>query len=106
MDLSERTDNFPVADDDVAALEKVFVGLRIVEPADYGPYGVDGGGDGSDHGGAAPVVVVVVGTDSVGVVMEEVIGDRDIIVSRRRRHGEVSGECGGVVVVDSVELKC
>lgn len=101
MDLPERTDDFSVADDDVAALEEVFIGLRIVEAADYRPYGVDGGGDGADDGGAA---LVVVGTHWVGMVMEVVIGDADI--ASRRRHGEVSGECGGVMVVDSVELEC
>lgn len=52
MDFPERAD-VSVSDNDVAALEEVLVGLRVFEAADHGPYGVDGGGDGLDHGGAA-----------------------------------------------------
>lgn len=44
-----------VPNDDVAALDEVFIGLRVIKTADDGPYGRDGGGDALDHGGATLV---------------------------------------------------
>lgn len=64
LDLSESA-HVTIAVDDVAALEEVLVGLRLVESTDHRPDGRDGSVDGMDHGGAALVgpegVVVVVG---------------------------------------------
>ncbi|PON94339.1 hypothetical protein TorRG33x02_098130, partial [Trema orientale] len=51
LDLAEGPD-VAVADDDVAALDEVLVGLGVVEPPDDRPDGGDGGGDLLDHGGA------------------------------------------------------
>lgn len=67
-DFTECTD-VTVAEDDVAAFNKVFVGLGIVETADDGPDGGDGSGDFLDDGGATLVRgdgVCVVASDGVG----------------------------------------
>jgi len=103
-DFPERA-HFAVADDDVAALEEVLVGLGIVEAADDRPDGGDGGGDGLDDGGAA-----LVGGHGVGVVAGDGVGDgeRDapcglgVFVAAGS-----SGGCGGAGGggVDSVEVK-
>lgn len=53
----------------MTALDKVFVCLWVVEPANNGPNGGDGGGDVLDHGGATLVgahLVCVVDGDGVG----------------------------------------
>ena len=52
VDLAEGPD-VAVAEDDVAALDEVLVGLRVVEAPHDGPDGGDRGGDLLDHGGAA-----------------------------------------------------
>jgi hypothetical protein len=54
VDLPETAD-FAVADEEVAALDEVLVCLRVVEAADDGPDGGDGGGDVFHHGGATLV---------------------------------------------------
>lgn len=56
----------------MTAFEKVFVCLRVIEAANDGPYGGDGGGDGLVDGGGA-----LVWSDGVGVVVEEMIWDVD-----------------------------
>nr|GLL26964.1 hypothetical protein VIGAN_04129500 [Ipomoea trifida] len=61
-DLAEGA-HVAVPHDDVAALHEVLVGLRVVEAADHGPNGGDGGGDPLDHGGAA-----LVGSHRMGVI--------------------------------------
>lgn len=66
--LSQGSD-VAVAEDDVAALDEVFVCLRVVEAADDGPHGGDGGGDLLRDGGAA-----LVGADGVVVVASDVVG--------------------------------
>lgn len=65
--------NVAVAVDDMAALDEVLVSLRLVEAADDGPDGGDGGGDVLDDGGAA-----LVGADGVGVVASDVVRDGDV----------------------------
>ncbi|KAK2999375.1 hypothetical protein RJ639_037033 [Escallonia herrerae] len=52
VDFAEGT-HVPVAYKNVAALDKVLVGLRVVEAADHRPDGGDGSGDLLDNGGAA-----------------------------------------------------
>lgn len=69
VDLPEST-NVSVSDNDVAALDEVFVGLRVVEATDEGPDGGDGGRDFLNHGGAA-----LVRANSVGVVAGYMVGD-------------------------------
>lgn len=54
VDLPERSD-VAIADDHVAALYEVLVGLRVVESPDHRPDGGDRGGDFLDHGGAGLV---------------------------------------------------
>lgn len=83
-DLTEGSD-VAVAEDDVAALDEVFVGLGIVEAADDGPDGGDRGGDLLDDGGAA-----LVWGDSVGVVASDGVGDgggwrKDVVVVVKER---------------------
>lgn len=108
VDFAEGAD-VAVADDDVAALEEVLVGLGAVEAADDGPDGGDGGGDGLDDGGAA-----LVGADGVGVVVQDffgyVIGERDCPCCGMGLLFFVGVDgCGcdghGVGVVNSVEVK-
>lgn len=70
-DLTERSDGVRVSVDDVAGLDEVLVGLWVVEAADHGPDGGDGGADVLDHGGAA-----LVGAHGVGV--EEGHGVREV----------------------------
>ena len=54
VNLPEGSD-VAVADDYVAALDEVLVGLRVVKPPDHRPDGGYGGGDFLDHGGAGLV---------------------------------------------------
>lgn len=68
-DLPEGPD-VAVSDDHVAALDEVLVRLRVVEAADDGPHGGDGGEDVLAHGGAA-----LVGAHRVGVVAGHVVRD-------------------------------
>ncbi|KAK6929514.1 hypothetical protein RJ641_005719 [Dillenia turbinata] len=70
VDLSEGT-HVAVSEDDVAALEEVLVGLGVVEPADDGPDGGDGGVYGLHDDGAA-----LVGTHHVVVVTCYAVRDR------------------------------
>ena len=62
-DLAEGADCGAVAEDEVAGLDEVLVGLGVVEAADDGPHGGQRGGDLLDNGGAA-----LVGGNGVGVV--------------------------------------
>ncbi|KAF5453717.1 hypothetical protein F2P56_028600 [Juglans regia] len=68
LDLSDSA-HVTVAVDDVAALEEVLVGLRLVESSDQGPDGRDGSVDGLDHSGAA-----LVGPEGVGMVEGHQVG--------------------------------
>lgn len=52
-----------IADDHVAALDEVFVGLRVIESPDHRPDGRNGGGDFLDHGGTS-----LVGPHRIGMV--------------------------------------
>ena len=63
MHFTESSDVNAVAVNEVAALQKVLVGLRVIEAADDGPHGGDWGVDGLDHDGAA-----LVGPHHVAVV--------------------------------------
>lgn len=75
VDFTEGAD-VAVAEDDVAALDEVLVGLRVVEAADDGPDEGDGGGDLLDDGGAA-----LVGGHGVGVVASHGVGEwRRVVV--------------------------
>ncbi|KAL2500429.1 hypothetical protein Fot_34277 [Forsythia ovata] len=67
VDLTEST-HVTVSDDDVAALEEMLVGLRVVEAADDGPDGGYWGGDFLNHSGAA-----LVRADRVGVIAGYVV---------------------------------
>ena len=69
VDLAESAD-ISIANNDVATLDEVLVGLWIVEAADDGPDGGDRGGDLLDDGGAA-----LIGADDVGVVAWHSVGD-------------------------------
>lgn len=113
MDFPESAD-VAVADDDMAALEEVFVGLGVIEAADDGPDHGDGGGDGLDDGGAA-----LVGAHGVGVVVVGVVRDGDRRVNSPYTglgvfvtidvaaggSGGGGGGGGGVGGVDSVKLQ-
>ncbi|GER26649.1 DNA-directed RNA polymerase subunit omega [Striga asiatica] len=68
-DLAKGT-HVAVAEDHVAALHEVLVGLRIVEPPEDGPDGGHGGGDPLCDGGAA-----LIGADGVVVVAGHVVRD-------------------------------
>lgn len=103
LDLPESA-YVAVPDDDVTALEKVLVGLRVVEAADDGPDGGDGGGDFLNRGGAA-----LVRTDGVSVITGYVVGD---FRGARRPSLELlglfirsggGGGCSGIL--DSLEYK-
>ena len=69
MDLPEGAD-IAVANDDVAALDKVLVRLGVVEAADDRPHGGDRSADLLHDGGAA-----LVGPDDVGVLARHSVGD-------------------------------
>lgn len=74
----------------MTALEKVLVRLRVIEAADDGPDGVDGGGDRLDDGGGA-----LVRTNGVGVMMHKIFRDPD-----RRRYSPYGGRRRLFMVVD------
>lgn len=69
MDLAESPD-VAIPMNDLTALDKVLVGLRIVETADDRPHGRDRGRYFLDDGGAA-----LVGAYSVGVVAHNRVRD-------------------------------
>lgn len=96
VDLTKSA-NVAVADEDVAGLDEVLVGLGVVESADDGPDGGDGSGDLLGDGGAA-----LVGVEEVGVVGGEWEGHGGRGSGPRVVILEVAmGGCGGVV--DSVK---
>lgn len=102
LDLPEGAD-VAVADDDVAALDEVLVGLRVVEAADHRPDRGHRGGDLLDHGGAA-----LVGSHGVGVVPGHRLRQRTpllglLLLLLHGRRGRVGGGGRHVSVgVDSV----
>lgn len=65
--------NFTIPNDDVTAFDEVLVSLGIIESADNGPDGGDGGGDLLDNGRAA-----LVGTNWVRVVASNGVRDGHI----------------------------
>lgn len=60
----------PIATDDVAALDEVFVCLRVIEATEDGPNGGDWGGDMLDHGGAT-----LVWANGMSMMSSDGIGD-------------------------------
>ncbi|KAK8517173.1 hypothetical protein V6N13_092459 [Hibiscus sabdariffa] len=68
VDFTEAA-HVAVADDDVTALEEVFVRLGVIETANHRPDGFHGGVNGLNHGGATLVrtkIVNMVSRDHVG----------------------------------------
>uniref|UniRef100_A0A6N2KPX7 Uncharacterized protein n=1 Tax=Salix viminalis TaxID=40686 RepID=A0A6N2KPX7_SALVM len=70
VDLTEGT-HVTVPEDDVAALDEMFIGLRVVEVANDGPHSGDRGSDLLHHSRAA-----LVGAHRVGVVARDGFWDR------------------------------
>lgn len=97
-DLSQGA-HVAVSEGDVAALDKVLVRLWVVEAADHGPYGGDGGGDLLRDGGAA-----LIGANGVCVVACHVV--RDLGGGGMAVVGVVFICCGGGrCFFDSLEYK-
>ncbi|KAL4369665.1 hypothetical protein GQ457_05G031780 [Hibiscus cannabinus] len=71
VDFTEAAD-VAVADDDVAALEEVFVSLGVIETANHRPDGFHGGVYGLNQGGAT-----LVRTKIVNMVSGHHVGDGD-----------------------------
>lgn len=95
-DLPQRAD-VAVSQDDVAALDEVLVGLRVVEAADDWPDGGDGGRDELRGGGAG-----LVWADGVGVVAGHVVGD---LCRRRLAVRLFVGGGGGGCFADSLKYE-
>ncbi|KAI3684717.1 hypothetical protein L6452_33942 [Arctium lappa] len=74
LDLPNGTDVDAVTEDELTTLEKVFVGLWVLEASDDGPDCVHGGGDGLDYGGGTLVVSDHVGMVVVEVFWESILG--------------------------------
>uniref|UniRef100_A0A803P382 Uncharacterized protein n=1 Tax=Cannabis sativa TaxID=3483 RepID=A0A803P382_CANSA len=100
VDLAEGA-HVAITVDDVAALEKVFVGLWVIEPSHHGPYSLYSRIDRLDHARAA-----LVGSNRVGMVVSHRFRNCEILCCGNdvgllilaSDHGRVSG-------VDSVELE-
>lgn len=71
VDLTESA-HVPISVDNVAALDKVLVSLRVIESPDHGPNGWQGSVDGLDCIGTA-----LVGAHSVLVVKRQRFRDRE-----------------------------
>ncbi|KAK8485258.1 hypothetical protein V6N13_062745 [Hibiscus sabdariffa] len=78
VDFTEAAD-VAVADYDMAALEEVFVSLRVIKTANHRPDGFHGGVYGLNHGGAT-----LIRTQVVNMVSRDHVGDGNTCGEREK----------------------
>lgn len=89
VDFSDGPD-FPVTNDDTAALEEVLVNLWVIEATYHGPHCGNGCVDGLNQGGAA-----LVGSHRVVVVTRYVIWNGRLRLFKMVRGDSGGCDCGG-----------